>query len=107
MATDVEVVRRRFTVDEYHQMARAGILNEDARVELIRGEMVHQMVIGSRHAAGARPLNEPVGAFRLPERVARGGTLTPLAFPDTPLAAADVLDCSPCPIPALEYLESL
>jgi Uma2 family endonuclease len=35
---------------------------------------------------------EPVaGAFRLTERVARGGTLTPLAFPDTRLAAADVL----------------
>jgi hypothetical protein len=31
------------------------------------------------------------GAFRLTERVARGGTLTPLAFPDTRLAAADVL----------------
>ena len=187
MATDVEVVRRRFTVDEYHQMARAGILNEDDRVELIRGEIVHKMVIGSRHAACVARLNEllvarlrgrailwpqnpltilpdsepepdiillrhradfyagelpgpddvallvevadtslrydrhvkgplyaeagvqdywivdltggavevhrePVaGAFRLTERVARGGTLTPLAFPDTPLDAADVL----------------
>src|SRR5256885_8987132 len=58
MATDVEVVRRRFTVDEYHQMARAGILNEDDRVELIRGEIVHKMVIGSRHAACVARLNE-------------------------------------------------
>src|SRR3989442_10862607 len=58
MATDVEGVRRRFTVDEYHQMARAGILNEDDRVELIRGEIVHKMVIGSRHAACVARLNE-------------------------------------------------
>src|SRR3989441_6703222 len=58
MATDVEVVRRRFTVDEYHQMARAGILNEDDRVELIRGEIVHKMVIGSRHAACVARLTE-------------------------------------------------
>ena len=187
MATDVEVVRRRFTVDEYHQMARAGILNEDDRVELIRGEIVHKMVIGSRHAACVARLNEllvarlrgrailwpqnpltilpdsepepdiillrhradfyaaelpgpddvallvevadtslrydrrvkgllyaeagireywivdlagdAVEVFREPgphgfqrtDRVGRGGTLTPLAFPDTPLAAADVL----------------
>jgi len=27
MATDVDVVRRRFTVDEYHRMVGAGILN--------------------------------------------------------------------------------
>ncbi len=51
MATDIDIVRRRFTVDEYHQMGRAGILNENDRVELIRGEVVHKMVIGSRHAA--------------------------------------------------------
>jgi hypothetical protein len=29
----VDVVRRRFTVDEYLQMAQAGILNEDDRVD--------------------------------------------------------------------------
>ena len=29
--------------------------------------------------------------FQRTDRVGRGGTLTPLAFPDTPLAAADVL----------------
>ena len=31
------------------------------------------------------------GRFRHTERIGRGGTLTPLAFPDTPLAAADLL----------------
>ena len=39
MATDVDLVRRRFTVDEYQQMAEAGILNRGDRVELIRGEI--------------------------------------------------------------------
>src|SRR5881397_4121970 len=187
MATDVEVIRRRFTVDEYHRMGEAGILNEDDRVELIRGEIVQMSPIGIQHAACVARLTEillgrlrgratlwpqnpltilpdsepqpdiillrhradfyagelpgpddvallvevadtslrydrhvkgplyaeagvqdywivdltggavevhrePVaGAFPLTERVARGGTLTPLAFPDTPLAAADVL----------------
>jgi hypothetical protein len=36
MAT--QLTRRRFTVDEYHRMAEAGILGEDDRVELLDGE---------------------------------------------------------------------
>jgi hypothetical protein len=34
----VELLRRKFTVEHYHQMAQAGILTEDDRVELIRPE---------------------------------------------------------------------
>ncbi len=48
MALDLK--RRRFTTDEYHQMARAGILGEDDRVELIEGEIVEMTPIGARHA---------------------------------------------------------
>ena len=33
----LQVARRLFTVDEYSQMAAAGILHEDDRVELIAG----------------------------------------------------------------------
>jgi len=47
----VQVSRRLFTVDEYYQMAQAGILSEDDRVELIEGEIIEMAAIGSRHAA--------------------------------------------------------
>jgi Uma2 family endonuclease len=43
------VTRRRFTVDEYHRMGRAGILHEDDRVELIDGELVEMAPIGDKH----------------------------------------------------------
>jgi Uma2 family endonuclease len=36
----VDLVRRRFTVDEYLKMVESGILNEDDRVELLDGEIV-------------------------------------------------------------------
>ena len=47
----VQLIRHRFTVDEYHEMARAGALAEDDRVELIEGEIVDMTPIGLRHAA--------------------------------------------------------
>jgi hypothetical protein len=33
------LTRRRFTVDEYHRMGETGILTEDNRLELIRGDI--------------------------------------------------------------------
>jgi len=47
----VTLTKRRFTVEAYHRMVEAGILAEDDRVELIRGEVVEMTPIGRSHAA--------------------------------------------------------
>ena len=56
MALDLK--RRRFTSEEYHQMTEAGILGEDDRVELIEGEIVEMTPIGHRHAACVKRINQ-------------------------------------------------
>jgi Uma2 family endonuclease len=53
----VQLLRRRFTVKQYHQMSEAGILTEDDQVELIEGEIIEIAPIGSRHAACVDRLN--------------------------------------------------
>ena len=47
----VQLLRRKFTVEQFHKMAESGILNEDDRVELIRGEIIEMAAIGTKHAA--------------------------------------------------------
>ncbi len=50
----VQVLRRSFTVDEYHRVAQAGVLREDDRVELLNGEILQMAPIWSRHAASVK-----------------------------------------------------
>jgi Uma2 family endonuclease len=50
MAIEVEIPRRRFTVEEYHRMAEVGIFHPDERVELIEGEIVQMSPIGPRQS---------------------------------------------------------
>jgi Uma2 family endonuclease len=47
----VQLLRRKFTVKQYHKMFESGILTEDDRVELIRGEIIEMSPIGTKHAA--------------------------------------------------------
>jgi len=54
--TEVEVIRHRFTVAEYMRMVEVGLLSEDSRVELIRGEIIETGAISISHAATIRRL---------------------------------------------------
>ena len=57
----IQLTRHRFTADEYHQMAEAGVLRDDDRVELIEGEIVDMTPIGPRHSAVVNRLNQRSG----------------------------------------------
>ena len=46
-----EMIRHRFSVEQYHQMIDAGIFAPDDRLELIHGELVKMSPINRRHAA--------------------------------------------------------
>jgi Uma2 family endonuclease len=50
----VPIQKRFVTVDEYHRMGEEGIFPPDARVELIRGEIVEMSPIGPAHAGSVR-----------------------------------------------------
>lgn len=54
----VKLTRYRLSVADYHKMAEAGILREDERVELIRGEILAMSPIGSQHAAAVGKLTD-------------------------------------------------
>lgn len=53
----LQVAKHFFTVEEFERMGEAGIFSEDARLELIEGEIVEMSPIGSRHAACVNFLN--------------------------------------------------
>jgi Uma2 family endonuclease len=63
----VQVLRHRFTVEEYHRMGEGGVLSPEARVELIDGEIIEMAPIGSPHA-GTTLFLDRWFAFRLDER---------------------------------------
>ena len=54
--------RRRFTLEEYHRMGAAGILDEGERVELVEGEIVEMAPIGRVHASVVARLTKLFGA---------------------------------------------
>jgi Uma2 family endonuclease len=46
-----EIARYSFTAEEFQRMGEAGIFRQDARLELIEGEIIEMSPIGSPHAA--------------------------------------------------------
>lgn len=55
--TPVAVTRKKFTVEEYHQMIETGVLREDDRLELLDGEIIEMSPIGPRHASCVKKLS--------------------------------------------------
>ncbi|CAN5782023.1 Uma2 family endonuclease [soil metagenome] len=91
-----EVKKRRFGVGEYHQMAEAGILGEDDRVELADGEIVEMTPIGWRHVRAVTILTQLL-ASALPGYYA--SVQNPVVFgehderqPDLALVRAEALE---------------
>ena len=59
-----ELPRHLWTVDEYHRMGEVGLLNADARVELIEGEIVEMAPIGDAACWYSRVLDRERGSPR-------------------------------------------
>ncbi len=47
----IEPVRYRFSVDEYEQMGRTGVLDPELRLELLDGEIIEMAPIGPEHSS--------------------------------------------------------
>ena len=58
----VAAERYRFTVDQYHQMAEAGIFSAECRVELVDGDIFEMSPIGSWHSGVVNRLNHRFAA---------------------------------------------
>ncbi len=84
----VQLLRRKFTVEQYHKMADLGVLAEDERVELIRGEIIEMSPIGTRHAACVKRLNRLFDR-KLGDRVLIG-VQDPVVLDDTSEPQPDV-----------------
>ncbi len=50
MASVLPLSHHRLSVDQFHEMGRAGILPSEAHVELIDGELIDMAPIGAQHA---------------------------------------------------------
>lgn len=87
--------RRRFTIDDYHRMAEAGVLSEDDRVELLEGEVIVMSPIGNRHAACVERLVDRLKAAvsgRAMVRAQNPVVLSPDSEPEPDLAVVKPRD---------------
>jgi Uma2 family endonuclease len=68
-------------VDDYEKMIKHGILTENDKVELIRGEIVPKMSIGDLHASCLKKLAELF--FELPRQLATKSVQDPIRLTDS------------------------
>jgi Uma2 family endonuclease len=76
----------RFSADDYHRMEESGILGDDARVELVDGEIVDAPSAGGGHGAAVARIGEVLrravgdrATVRIGQPVALGGASEPEA----------------------------
>ena len=69
----VEPRRHKLSVDDYIRLGEAGILPEDARIELIEGDLIDMPPIGTGHASVDIRLTPPPPACCPPARAPRRG----------------------------------
>jgi len=50
--------RKKFAIEEYHQIIASGVLKEDYLIELINGEIFEMSPVGFRHASCVNRLNQ-------------------------------------------------
>jgi Uma2 family endonuclease len=53
-----QIPRRKFSISDYHRMAETGILSENERIELIAGDIVTKIPVGSRHTSCVKSLRQ-------------------------------------------------
>jgi Uma2 family endonuclease len=79
-------VRHAFTVDEWHRMGESGLFGDNARMELLDGEVIEMSPIGSPHASCVARLN-----FLLMQAVGSKA----LIFPQNPVVLDDYSEPQP------------
>jgi Uma2 family endonuclease len=57
----MELLTRKFTIKEYHQMGKANVFHPEERLELIRGEIIKMSPIGLKHASMVNRLSNLFG----------------------------------------------
>lgn len=53
----VAIQRKQFSVEDYYSMLEVGVLTEEDRVELIKGEIIEMSPIGSKHGGYVKMLS--------------------------------------------------
>lgn len=53
--------RKKFSIEEYHQIIASGVLRENYLIELINGEILEMSPVGFRHASCVNRLNQLLG----------------------------------------------